>query len=122
MEITLKNLLTFLPLEKELRERLLSRLGSFSKDQLLALTKVCWQTFYQLVEDRAQEEMVKFLNGVAEGKAELRTAVYQEIEKKFYQEFMEKLRRGEELMVLSDVRQKIQQSFQSSFDKGRIQG
>lgn len=93
-----------------MREQVLGKLESFSEDQTLVMTKLCWNMFYQMVEDQAQSEFAKVLTEVEAGKADLKTAMYKEIENKIYKDFMEKLRRGEEGVALEAVRRQIEET------------
>jgi len=109
MEITLKNLLTFLPMDRAVRSQIMAKIDGFSPDQTLALTKLCWSMFFKLVGDQAQFEFEKNLEEIRGGKTDLKTAMYKKIEDQIYKDYLERLRQGEELVALEDVRKKIAQ-------------
>ena len=110
MKITLKNLLNFLPMDKEVRQRVLTKVDDFTPDQKLAMIKLCWRMFYELLKTQTDYEFRKKLIAVGEGKDHLKTQMYKEIEEKIYKKFLEDLRKGGEAAAIDEIREKIQET------------
>lgn len=110
MKITLKDLLTFLPMDKEVRQQTLDKVDDFTPDQKLAMTKLCWRMFYELLKTQTDYEFRKKLIAVGEGKDRLKTQMYKEIEEGVYKKFLEDLQKGGEAAAIDEIREKIQET------------
>jgi len=109
MKITLKGLLTFLPVEQSLRQETIAKLDAFDQDQTISLNRFCWKMFYELVDLQANYEFEQRLDKVREDKAKLENSMYKQIQNEVYEKFMSQLCKGEEVATVADVREKIQE-------------
>lgn len=116
MDITLKNLINFLPIDNKVRQEILAKMDSFTPDQRLAMSRVCWGMFYELVKSQINYEFEKTLNEAQTGKAKLKNQLYKEIEERVYEEYVDKLRKGVEVTALEDVRSKIQETVKTQLE------
>lgn len=109
MKITLKGLLTFLPIEQSLRQETIAKLDSFDQGQTIVLNRFCWKMFYEIVDLQANYEFEQKLDQAREGKEELKNSMYKQIQNEVYDKFMAQLRQGEEVTTVADIRGKIQE-------------
>jgi hypothetical protein len=90
-EVTTKHLLKILPLEEEVRKEALANFDRLSEDQKFRIRMLCWQVFYQLVDEKARFEFYRTLLQVKEGKGGLQKNLYQKSEERAFEEMREKL-------------------------------
>ncbi|PIS08898.1 hypothetical protein COT75_04395 [Candidatus Beckwithbacteria bacterium CG10_big_fil_rev_8_21_14_0_10_34_10] len=75
-----KQLLQILPLDENLRKKVVTNFDSFSEDQKLALKKLSWIMFFELYTNKIKEEFEKTLYEISQEKGDLKANLYQEIE------------------------------------------
>ncbi len=112
MPITVKNLIQFLPIDEKVRQQVLAKYDGFSDDQKLAMSKLCWTMFYELLHAQTNYEFKKALLDVKEGKGKLKNTLYKEIEERVYKKMVDDLRKGGQAEAIKEVREKIQKAVQ----------
>lgn len=117
MDINTKSLLRFLPMKQDIRDRMLVAYDNYSDDQKLALAKIGWELFYELITSETALRFQEWLAKVEKGEEKLQSQKFKAIEEEVYQEFVEKLKKGEEVSSLEEVRSKIGQMVTSKVAK-----
>lgn len=88
MQITLKHLIKFLPMDEKVRNTQLSKLDKYTNDQRYSLTMHLWSQFDELLKISAEKEFDKALLDVKKGKIHLENNLYIKIEEQIYNRFM----------------------------------
>lgn len=108
MNITVQHLIKFLPVDKDMRQNVLATFDSLTDDQKLALRKVCWSAYFDLLKANINYEFENSMEEVRKGTRNLSKNLYQEIEQKVSEDFKQKLMKEEELSNMKGARDVIQ--------------
>ncbi len=106
-DITVKHLLQILPMDEDVRKEALANFDSLSKDQRFEITMLCWQMFYQLVDEKTKLDFYKAILAAKEGKGGLRKNLYQKLEEKAFEEMRQKLMKTAEKERMEEVKGKL---------------
>ena len=107
MRITTKQLLKFLPIDTNIRNKVLENCDSYQDDQKLALEKFCWELFYEIINLESRYEFEKTLEKAKDGNINLDPLLYQKIESQLYKKFMRDLMDLHEYEAISDIRKNL---------------
>lgn len=107
MMVTTKHLLKFLPMDEKTRRETLTKLDSYTPDQKLALSKLLWSMFYQLMDTDIKYEFELAKQDIKDGKRELNKNLYRSIEDQVYQRYMRDLREGQETDTIGKLREDL---------------
>src|SRR3989344_9460500 len=107
MRITTKQLLKFLPIDINIRNKVLENCDSYQDDQKLALEKFCWELFYEIINMESRYEFEKTLEKAKDGNINLDPLLYQKIESQLYKKFMRDLMDLHEYEAISDIRKNL---------------
>ena len=107
-EITVKHLLKILPIEEKVRKEALANFDRLSEDQKFRIRMLCWQMFYQLVDEKTRFEFYRTLLQVKEGKGGLQKNLYQKLEEKAFEEMRDKLVKEAEGGTVEEVKEKLE--------------
>lgn len=107
--MTVKDVIKFLPLDEELKLQILRTYDYMDPAQKLAISRVAWNTYYQLKQTQVDLEIGKQLDKVKQGQAQLGPDFYEEVLKNTDQEINKELSNSYGAVDLATARQAMQQ-------------
>jgi hypothetical protein len=107
--MTIKDVIKFLPLDGELKLQILRTYDYMDPAQKLAISRVAWNTYYQLKQTQVDLEIGKQLGKVKQGQAHLGPDFYEEVLKNTDQEINKELSNSSGAVDLATARQAMQQ-------------
>lgn len=94
-------------MEEKIRQKILSEVNSYTSDQKLALSKLLWSMFYEMIDVDIKYEFEQAKNDIKDGKRELDKNLYRSIENQVFQRYMRDLREGQEVEVIGKLRENL---------------
>ena len=107
-QFTTKQLLQILPMSEDIRKNILEKYDSLTEDQKLEINKICWLMFFELYNDKTQQEFQKTLSDFKNSKRPLKNTLYQDIGNDVYMELRKILLEKSEKETVDKVRDELQ--------------
>ncbi len=107
MRITTKLLLRYLPIDDNIRQKVLANMDSYSPDQKYELEKTLWTMFDELLETNYNYELKQALMEVKGEVKNLSSDFNAKIEEQVYQRMMRDLQDEQEAETIEELRNDI---------------
>lgn len=107
-DLTIKDIIKIIPLEKDYREKLLLEFDSFDESLQLEIKEICWKAFFDYKAELEEIKFQEFLMDIGEEKRHLSTDFMTQAHLAVWQDLMDILNgKREENKQIKEIQEKI---------------
>ncbi|HRN70687.1 MAG TPA: hypothetical protein PLS49_05905 [Candidatus Woesebacteria bacterium] len=108
-QFTIQEIIKIIPIDKELRDELISMYDTYSEEKKLAMTQIVWNAFGQVEDALKSYWTERVMLEVSEGKRQIETNLEDEVFKEVQKELEDRLTgKKEDQQKLNDVRTQLE--------------